>query len=85
MSWLDKIKVGRQRQMQILKAIAAGKTHKVIAADLGISEKTVEYHCTKLYQRFNVFKVADVPAVVLTHFALSKGLIRNLYERDSTA
>ena len=42
------------RREEVLRCMWAGKGTKEIAADLGISPKTVEYHRTKLYQLFGV-------------------------------
>jgi two-component system, LuxR family, response regulator FixJ len=47
--------VGRLgRRGQVLAGMWAGKGMKEIAADLGISAKTVEYHRAQLYRRFGV-------------------------------
>jgi DNA-binding NarL/FixJ family response regulator len=42
------------RESQILRLIADGQTNKQIARNLGISEKTVKTHCSRLFQRINV-------------------------------
>jgi DNA-binding CsgD family transcriptional regulator len=42
------------RRGQVLAGIWAGKATKEIAAELGISPKTVEYHRARLYQLFGV-------------------------------
>ena len=42
------------RRGQVLEAMWAGKCTKEIAADLGLSPKTVEYHRAKLYRLFGV-------------------------------
>ncbi len=42
------------RRGQVLKGMWAGKGTKEIAADLGISPKTVEYHRERLYRLFGV-------------------------------
>ena len=41
---------GLGRRGQVLAGIWAGKGTKEIAADLGLSPKTVEYHRVKLYR-----------------------------------
>ena len=42
------------RREEVLRCMWAGRCTKEIAAELGISPKTVEYHRTKLYQLFGV-------------------------------
>ena len=42
------------RRGQVLEGMWAGKGTKEIAADLGISPKTVEYHRARLYRLFGV-------------------------------
>jgi FixJ family two-component response regulator len=45
-------RLGRRRQ--VLERMWAGRCTKEIAADLGISPKTVEYHRAQLYRMFKV-------------------------------
>ena len=61
----------RRRREEVLLAIWNGKPTKGIAADLGVSPKTVEYHRAQLYR---VFGVSDV--VSLCRRAIFLGLIR---------
>lgn len=42
------------REREILDLIAAGQGNKQIARHLGITEKTVKAHCTRLFQRIGV-------------------------------
>jgi DNA-binding NarL/FixJ family response regulator len=42
------------RESEILRLIAEGHTNKQIARQLGISEKTVKTHCSRLFQRIGV-------------------------------
>ena len=58
------------RRGQVLAGIWGGKGTKEIAADLGISPKTVEYHRARLYR---VFGVNDL--VSLCRRAIAVGLI----------
>ena len=58
------------RRGQVLAGIWAGKGTKEIAADLGISPKTVEYHRARLYR---IFGVNDL--VSLCRRAIAVGLI----------
>jgi DNA-binding NarL/FixJ family response regulator len=59
------------RRGQVLRAMWAGKCTKEIAADLGVSAKTVEYHRTQLYR---LFGVSD--PVSLCRRGLAVGLIQ---------
>ena len=61
---------GLGRRGEVLAGIWAGKGTKEIAADLGLSPKTVEYHRARLYQ---VFGVSDL--VSLCRRAIAVGLI----------
>ena len=61
---------GLGRRGQVLAGIWAGKGTKEIAADLGLSPKTVEYHRARLYR---VFGVSDL--VSLCRRAIAVGLI----------
>ena len=58
------------RRGQVLACIWAGKGTKTIAAELGLSAKTVEYHRAQLYR---VFGVNDL--VSLCRRAIAVGLI----------
>jgi DNA-binding NarL/FixJ family response regulator len=59
------------RRGQVLEGIWAGKCVKEIAADLGLSPKTVEYHRAQLYRLFGV----DNP-VSLCRRGLAVGALR---------
>ena len=61
---------GLGRRGQVLMGIWAGKGTKEIAADMGLSPKTVEYHRAQLYR---VFGVNDL--VSLCRRAIAVGLI----------
>ena len=65
----EKLK-GLGRRGQVQAGIWAGKGTKEIAADLGLSPKTVEYHRAQLYR---VFGVNDL--VSLCRRAIAVGLI----------
>src|SRR5438128_1363509 len=58
------------REAEVLQLIAEGKVNKEIAAELGISIKTVEKHRQKLMNRLGIHDVAG-----LTRYAISKGII----------
>jgi DNA-binding CsgD family transcriptional regulator len=58
------------RELQVLRLIARGKTNKVIARELDISEKTVARHVS------NIFTKLDVPTrAAATAYAFTHGLV----------
>ena len=42
------------RELEILQLVLAGRTNKAIAAEICISEKTVEFHLAKVYAKLGV-------------------------------
>jgi DNA-binding NarL/FixJ family response regulator len=58
------------REREVLEGVARGKTNKEIAAELGISHRTVETHRESLMRKLRLRTVAD-----LTRFALETGVI----------
>ena len=43
-----------ERERQVLRCVAQGKPNKLIARELGISEKTVKTHLTRIFQQIGV-------------------------------
>ena len=60
------------REAEMLQLIAEGHVNKQIAADLGISIKTVEKHRQHLMQKLNIHEIAG-----LTRYAISAGVIES--------
>lgn len=58
------------RQREVLQLVAEGRTVKEIAAALGISPKTVEFHKSQLMEQLDLHTTAE-----LTKYALTHGLI----------
>jgi DNA-binding NarL/FixJ family response regulator len=58
------------RQRQVLKGIAEGRSTKRIAADLGLSVKTVETHRAQIMERLGIRDVAG-----LVRYAMRTGLV----------
>lgn len=58
------------RQRQVLQLVAEGRSAKEIAAELGISPRTVEFHKLQLMQGLGLHTTAD-----LTRFAIKHGLV----------
>ena len=48
------------REREVLQLVVAGKANKVIARQLGISEKTIEKHRASLMKKLHVHSVAEV-------------------------
>jgi DNA-binding NarL/FixJ family response regulator len=59
-----------EREMQVITALAQGKSNKQIAHDLGISEKTVRNHASNLYKKLHLY---DRTQAVL--YAIREGLV----------
>lgn len=59
------------RQQEVLRMYANGISTKAIAATLGISAKTVEFHKAEIMNKLGINTVAE-----LTRFALAKRLIQ---------
>jgi DNA-binding NarL/FixJ family response regulator len=66
---LDQL-TGRERE--VLLGVAHGRTNKEIAAELGISHRTVETHRESLMRKLQIRTVAE-----LTRFALTAGIMED--------
>jgi DNA-binding CsgD family transcriptional regulator len=53
------------RQREILGRVAAGRTSKEIAAELGISERTVNWHISKAFGRLGASSRAEAVAITM--------------------
>ena len=60
------------REMEVLQLIAEGDANKQIAAELGISIKTVEKHRDHLMQKLDIHDTAG-----LTRYAIGQGIIES--------
>ena len=58
--------------MEVLQLIAEGEANKQIAAELGISIKTVEKHRDHLMQKLDIHDTAG-----LTRYAIAAGIIES--------
>lgn len=58
------------REIEVLQLIAEGESNKRIAAELGISVKTVERHRQRLMDKLAIHDIAG-----LTRYAISRGLV----------
>jgi DNA-binding CsgD family transcriptional regulator len=55
-----------RRQREVLEEVAAGRANRTIAAVLGISERTVEVHVTRLFERAQAESRAHLMAMIYT-------------------
>ena len=55
------------RQLQVLRLVAAGETNKAIAAELFISERTVERHVSNIFSKLGVSSRAAATAYAYDH------------------
>ncbi len=60
------------REVEVLQLIAEGRPNKQVAAELGISIKTVEKHRQNLMSKLNIHDVAG-----LTRYAIAAGVIES--------
>jgi two-component system nitrate/nitrite response regulator NarL len=51
------------RQIEVLRRISTGQLNKIIAAELGISEKTVKSHITAIFKALNVLNRSQAAVV----------------------
>ena len=59
-----------ERELEVIKALAQGKSNNEIARDLGISEKTVRNHASNIYRKLHIF---DRTQAVI--YAVRRGLV----------
>jgi DNA-binding NarL/FixJ family response regulator len=60
------------REMEVLQLIAEGKPNKQVAAELGVSFKTVDKHRQHLMAKLDIHDIAG-----LTRYAIAEGIIPN--------
>jgi NarL family two-component system response regulator YdfI len=63
----DEPKALTPRQLQLLRALAAGRSNKALAHELGISEATVKSYLKELYARLEVSSRASAVAYGIRH------------------
>lgn len=54
-----------ERELQVIAAIVAGRTNAEIAARLGLSEKTVETHLHRLFDRYGVMSRTELAVLAV--------------------
>lgn len=60
------------REVEVLQLIAEGKPNKQVAAELGVSFKTVDKHRQHLMSKLDIHDVAG-----LTRYAIAEGIVEN--------
>ena len=55
-----------EREKQVVELLSQGLCNKNIARQLSISERTVKFHCSNVYQKFNVKNRFELIAMVFT-------------------
>jgi len=55
------------RELEVIRLVAAGKTNKVIARELYLSEKTVDRHVSNIFTKLNVASRAAATAYAYEH------------------
>lgn len=63
----DRLALFRRRELDVLRAMAAGKTNKQIAADLGLTPKTVMHYASAVYDKLEVSGRAAATAWAVRH------------------
>lgn len=54
-----------RRERQVMDAVVAGKANKVIAGELGVSQRTVEIHRAHVMQKMRATSVAELVQMVM--------------------
>jgi DNA-binding NarL/FixJ family response regulator len=57
------------REVEVLRLLAEGKTNRAIAADLGISKRTVDRHVSNIFTKLDVSSRAAATAYAYEHGA----------------
>jgi two-component system, LuxR family, response regulator FixJ len=53
------------REHEVLEAIVTGKANKVIALDLGLSERTVEIHRSRVMDKTGAASLAELVTLIV--------------------
>ena len=62
-----------ERELQVLELLVAGRTNKEIGAELGIEERTVKMHVSRLMQKAGVENRIALSVHAITSLLLSRG------------
>ena len=61
-----------EREREVIAAVVAGRTNAEIAAALGLSEKTIETHLPRLFDRYAVLSRTELAVL-----AVAEGWVRD--------
>lgn len=64
-----RLKLLTDREMEVALGLSEGKLNKIIAADLGISERTVQVHRASILRKLEIRSTAEL-ATILVHAGL---------------
>jgi DNA-binding NarL/FixJ family response regulator len=56
-----------RRELEVLRLVASGKTNKAIAAELFLSEKTIDRHLSNIFDKLDVSSRAAATAFAYEH------------------
>jgi DNA-binding NarL/FixJ family response regulator len=56
-----------ERELEVVKALARGKSNKEIARDLDISERTVRNHASNIYKKLHIFDRTQAVIYAVRH------------------
>jgi DNA-binding CsgD family transcriptional regulator len=56
-----------EREVEVLRRVAAGDTNRIVAATLGISERTVDRHVSNIFSKLGVSSRAAATAFAVEH------------------
>jgi two-component system response regulator TtrR len=65
----DRLALLTERERQVLRCVIDGKPNKIIAAELEISMKTVEFHRSKVMEKMGAASVAELVYIAMQHSA----------------
>jgi DNA-binding NarL/FixJ family response regulator len=55
------------REVEVLRMVAAGQTNRAIAAELGLSERTIDRHVSNIFAKLAVSSRASATAFAVEH------------------
>lgn len=55
------------RERHVMHYVAMGKPNKIIAAELGISQRTIEAHRARIFQKMRVRNAVELARCLLLH------------------
>jgi DNA-binding NarL/FixJ family response regulator len=55
------------REVEVLRMVAAGQTNRAIAAELGLSERTIDRHVSNIFTKLAVSSRASATAFAVEH------------------